>query len=67
MSFIAGVIPMLVLAAFAGGIAWAGRFCKNGVAQFFVGILLGLGILLVIAGVAFAGCCLVFSQMGPMR
>jgi len=58
---IGGVVPLLVLLAFAGGIAWAGKFCKNGVAQFFVGLLLGVGIICVLAGVAFAGCCLVLS------
>ena len=56
-----GAIPLLILLAFAGGIAWAGKFCKNGIAQFFVGLLLGLGILLVFAGAVFAGCCIVLS------
>jgi len=54
-----GVVPLLLLMAFAGGIMWAGKFCKNGISQFFVGILLGFVILCVVAGVAFAGCCLI--------
>jgi hypothetical protein len=58
-ALIGQVIPILVLLAFGGGIALAGTFCKSGVAQFFVGILLGIGILFVVAGVAFAGCCMV--------
>ena len=57
-ALIGGVVPILILLAFGGGIAWAGSFCKSGVAQFFVGILLGFGILFVVAGVAFAGCCI---------
>jgi hypothetical protein len=52
-----GILLLFVLMAFAGGIAWAGKFCKGPVTQFFVGILLGFGILCVIAGIAFAGCC----------
>jgi len=67
MSFISGVIPMLLLLVFAGGIAWAGKYTKTGLGRFFLGIVLGFGILFVIAGVAFAGCCLVLSQMGPMH
>jgi len=58
---IGGVVPLLILLAFGGGIMLAGKFCKNGVTQFFVGLLLGVGIICVIAGVAFAGCCLVLS------
>jgi hypothetical protein len=60
---IGGIIPLLILFAFAGGIAWAGNFCKNPVSQIFVGILLGFGILFVIAGVAFAGCCIALSGL----
>ena len=63
---IGGVIPILLLLVFGGGIAWAGKFCKSGVSQFFVGILLGFGILFVLAGVAFAGCCILFSS-GNMK
>jgi hypothetical protein len=59
---ISGVIPMLLLLVFIGGYAWAGKFCKSRVSQFFVGIMLGFGILFVLAGVAFAGCCLVLSR-----
>ncbi len=62
-----GIIPVLILLALSGGIVLAGKFCKNGVAQFFVGILLGLGIICVVAGVAFAGCCVLLSQSGPNR
>jgi len=58
---VGGVVPMLLVLAFVGGFAWAGKFCKSGVSQFFVGILLGVGILFVVAGVAFAGCCLVLA------
>jgi hypothetical protein len=57
-ALIGGVIPILVLLAFGGGIAWAGSFCKTGVSQFFVGILLGFGILFALVAVAFAGCCI---------
>jgi hypothetical protein len=64
---IGGVIPILLLLAFGGGIAWAGSFCKSPVAQFFVGILLGIGILCVLAGVAFAGCCIVLGSNGGFR
>jgi hypothetical protein len=59
---IGGVIPLLLLLAFGGGIMWAGRFCKSGVAQFFVGMLLGVGIIFVLAGVAFAGCCILVGS-----
>jgi uncharacterized membrane protein len=60
---IAGVVPLLILLAFGGGIVWAGKFCKSVIAQFFVGLLLGFGIICVVAGVAFAGCCLVVGGM----
>jgi hypothetical protein len=59
---IGGVIPMLLLLAFGGGIAWAGRYCKTGVGQFFMGILLGFGILFALVAVAFAGCCIVVGS-----
>jgi hypothetical protein len=59
---IGGVVPILLLLAFGGGIAWAGNFCKSGISQFFVGILLGFGILFVLAGVAFAGCCILVGS-----
>jgi len=58
-SLIGPVIPMLILLPFVGGIMWAGNFCKNWVSQFFVGLLLGVGIICVIAGVAFAGCLVI--------
>jgi hypothetical protein len=58
-----GVVPLLLLLAFGGGFVLAGKFCKNGIAQFFVGLLLGVGIVCVVAGVAFAGCCLVVGNM----
>jgi hypothetical protein len=59
---ITGIIPLLLLLAFGGGIALAGRFCKTPVSQFFVGILLGFGFICVILGVAFAGCMLLLSK-----
>lgn len=61
MGVISGVIPILLVLIFGGGFVWAGKFCKNKVAQFFMGIVLGFGILLVIVGIAFAGCCLVVA------
>jgi len=61
------IIPFLLVMIFVGGYAWAGRFCKGSVSRFFMGILLGLGILFVLGGVAFAGCALIFMNSGPMR
>jgi len=58
---IGSVIPMLLLLAFIGGFALAGKFCKNGVARVFVGLLMGVGIICVLVAVVFAGCCLVLS------
>jgi hypothetical protein len=62
MGVISGVLPMLFLLAFFGGYAWAGKYCKSAVSRFFMGIVIGIGILFVIAGVAFAGCCLVLMN-----
>ena len=61
LSLLAGVVPMLLILAFVGGFMMAGKFCKTGLGQFFMGILLGFGIVFVLAGVAFAGCCILMS------
>jgi hypothetical protein len=58
---IAGILPMLLILAFGGGIVMAGKFCKTPVTRFFVGILLGFGFIFVLLGVAFAGCLLVLG------
>jgi hypothetical protein len=60
---IVGIIPILIVLAFVAGNFWAGSSGKKGVERFFAGIALGLGIIFVIAGVAFAGCCVALSQM----
>jgi hypothetical protein len=67
MGIIGGVIPMLLILVFGGGIMWAGTFCKSKVSQFFVGIALGFGILFVLAGVAFAGCCVLLGGLKDMK
>jgi hypothetical protein len=64
---IGGVVPMLILLAFGGGIMWAGRFCKTGLAQFFVGLVLGIGILFALVGVAFAGCLVIVGASSVHR
>ena len=64
---IGGVIPMLLILAFVGGFALAGKYCERGVARFFMGILLGVGIICAVAGVAFAGCCLILVGAGLRR
>jgi hypothetical protein len=61
MGVIGGVIPMLLILIFGCGIAWAGTFCKTTVSKIIVGIALGFGILFVLVGVVFAGCCLVLA------
>ncbi len=62
-----GIGPMLIILVFIGGYAWAGKFCKNKVAQFFVGILLSFGIFFTLIAVAFAGCLLVIGGMNHMH
>lgn len=56
------VIPIL-LVAFLIGFAVAGSWCKNTGSQIFVGILLGLGFLVVLGAVAFAGCAAMLHGM----
>ena len=43
-------------AAIMLGVAIAGTFTKNKGAQYGVGILIGLGLIFVVAGIIFAGC-----------
>jgi len=49
---ILGVAAVLIVV----GIAIAGTFTKNKGAQYGAGILIGLGLIFVVAGIIFAGC-----------
>jgi hypothetical protein len=51
-----GIIPPLLILAFAVGIAFAGKYCKGRDAQVTMGILMGIGFIFLVIGVIFAGC-----------
>lgn len=51
-----GIVSFILIAVFLTGFFVAGTFCKNIAAQIFVGILLGVGFVAVLCGIAFAGC-----------
>ena len=58
-----GIVAIVLLVAFAIGFALASIWIKNNIAaQVFVGFFLGIGLLVVRAGVIFTGCLIVLSN-----
>ena len=58
------IIPVILLGAFVGGFLLAAKKFENTFAQLAMGCLFGIGFLLVLVGIAFAGCMILVGSNG---
>jgi hypothetical protein len=62
-----GLLPILSIGTISGGYVLSKLFARSGTDIFLTTVLFSIGLFVVYAGIAFAGCLVVLTKLGDIH